>query len=306
MTAVSQRLSRTALELTQHDIQSLRWSERGFVFEIRSSDNKLLEMAHRVLAVTSPAASRCSSRCWNIERTESNEDGAWLVSGESKNSSMVPMLAESREMAVLYVEQDALDWLLNNSTDTVTVHAALLAKNGKGIVIVGPSFAGKSTLATALWREGWSLMSDDLVFIDTVARIASPTPRRVSLRFESRELVGDSLWTEITDTPSCITTTKGLFFHPHEVSGRDKQRTTLLSAIFFLARRDTIMGPAEVRSINAARGALSLLPYAFNVRALPFVEGLRHITPLLDKVPAFDLGRGDLHAMINAVEVTVG
>jgi hypothetical protein len=97
-----------------------------------------------------------------------------------------------------------------------------------------------------------------------------------------------------------------LFFHPHEVSGEKKERTTALSAIFFLARLDTAVGPAEIRAINPAKGALSLLPYSFNTRALPFVEGLRRITPLLEEIPAYDLGRGDLDAMVSAVEVTVG
>src|ERR1019366_3312168 len=114
------------------------------------------------------------------------------------------------------------------------------------------------------------------------------------------------VWTEISDTPSCMETSKGLFFHPHEVSGADKVRTTPLSAIFFLARRDVAVGAAEVRALNSAKAALSLIPYAFNVRTLPFVDGLRRITPLLDSVPAYDLGRGELQSMVAAVEATIG
>lgn len=306
MTAVSEKMPGTAHNVERGEPQLLHWAEQGFVFEIRSSDKKLLEMALQVFAARSPAATDIPSRCWTVERVNGSEADGWLVSGVSETSSMVPAQSESREMALLRIEQDALDWLLNNAPDAVSVHAALLAKDGKGIAIVGPSFAGKSTLATALWRTGWSLMSDDLVFIDALARVASPAPRRVSLRFESRDLVGDSAWSEISDTPSCIETGKGLFFHPHEVSGIDKVRTTPLSAIFFLARRDTVTGAAEVRAINPAKAALSLLPYAFNVRTLPFVDGLRRITPLLECIPAYDLGRGDLQSMVNAVEATVG
>jgi hypothetical protein len=219
---------------------------------------------------------------------------------------MIPVKVESMETAILHVEYDSLEWLLHNCHDTIVVHSALLSKNGKGIVIVGPSLAGKSTLATGLWRNGWSLMSDDLVFIDSVARSAAPAPRRVSLRHESRELVGDSLWKEIGSTPSCLETQKGLFFHPHELSGTDKQRSTPLSAIFFLARIDAAAGPAEVRTINPAKGALSLLPYSFNIRTLPFVDALRRLTPLLDVTPAYDIGRGNLAEMVSAVEATVG
>jgi hypothetical protein len=304
MTAVSGELSETAFVPKRNQPQSLHWTEQGFVFEIRSADEKLLEMARHILAVRSPAATGTVARSWTIERAEGSEQ--WNVSGASETSSMIPLRAGTRDMALLYVEYDALDWLIYNSPDTITVHAALLSKNGKGVVIAGPSFSGKSTLATALWRSGWSLMSDDLVFIDTFARTATPAPRRVSLRFGSKELIGESAWNEISKTPSCVETEKGLFFHPHEVSGREKETRTDLSAIFFLARIDTVLGEAEVRAINPAKGAISLLPYAFNIRTLPFIEGLRRVTPLLDRVPAFDIGRGNLQAMVQAVEVTVG
>lgn len=308
MTAVSFRPSETACDSTLDEPQCLRWVEQGFVFEIVSSDRMLLEMARRVFAAPSPAVTEVPTRSWKIDRVNSgsSETAAWQVSGSSESSSMLPVRADTRETAILHVEQDALEWLLNNFDDAIVVHGALLSRNGKGVVIVGPSFAGKSTLATALWQSGWSLMCDDIVFIDTSARTASPAPRRVSLRFESKTLVGDSTWNEISRTPSCIQTWKGLFFHPHELSGREKEKTTDLSAIFFLARLDTVTGPAEVREINPAKASLSFLSYAFNARTLPFIEGLRRITPLLDKVPAYDLGRGELPAMINAVEATVG
>jgi len=304
MTAVSGVLSETAFVPKRGQTQSLEWTAQGFVFELRSPDEKLLERARSILAARSPAATGAVARSWTIERAEEPEQ--WIVSATSETSSMIPLRAETRDMALLFVEYDALEWLIHNSPDTITVHAALLSKNGKGVVIAGPSFSGKSTLATALWRDGWSLMSDDLVFIDTFARTATPAPRRVSLRFGSKDLIGESAWNEISRTPSCVETEKGLFFHPHEVSGREKETRTDLAAIFFLARIDTVIGAAEVRRVNPAKAAISLLPYAFNIRTLPFIEGLRRVTPLLDKVPAFDIGRGDLEAMVNAVEVTLG
>lgn len=306
MTAVSPRQFKTAFDDEQHPRPSLRWLEQGFAFEISSSDSLLLEMARRIFAVQSMAGCDAVTRSWTVEQVDVGGDARWLVSGGSAGSPMTPAYEKNREMALLDIEHDALEWLANNSGDTIAVHAALLSKNGKGVVIVGPSFAGKSTLATALWRNGWSLMSDDMVFIDTLARVASPAPRRVSLRFESRELVGDSIWSQIRNSPSCVQTSKGLYFHPHEVSGMEKVRTTSLSAIFFLARRDTATDPAAVSAMNPAKGSLSLLPYAFNARTLPFVDGLRRITPLLDQVPAFDLGRGDLPSMVDSVETTVG
>ena len=41
------------------------------------------------------------------------------------------------------------------------IHAALVARNGKGVLLCGESFAGKSTLAYACARAGWTYISDD-------------------------------------------------------------------------------------------------------------------------------------------------
>lgn len=308
MTAVSGTAAESLLARRSVRSAALRWKERELVFEIRSSDPELLEMAKRVFAVRSPVATGASSRTWLVEHAnpDSADSTEWLVSGRSDMESMVPATADTREMALLRIEQDALEFLLRNTPNAAAVHAALLSKEGRGVVIVGPSFAGKSTLATALWRAGWSLMADDIVFIDAEQRSASPAPRRVSLRFESRELVGDELWNEIRITPSCMQTSKGLFFHPHELSGLEKLSETQLSGIFFLARRDVAIGSAETREINPAKAALSLVPYALNIRTLPFVDALRRITPLAAAIPVFDLGRGELSAMVNAVEERVG
>ncbi|MBV9768966.1 MAG: hypothetical protein JOZ32_05300 [Bryobacterales bacterium] len=45
------------------------------------------------------------------------------------------------------------------------LHGALVSRNGKGVMLAGDSFAGKSTLAYACARSGWSYVSDDGVFL---------------------------------------------------------------------------------------------------------------------------------------------
>ncbi len=45
------------------------------------------------------------------------------------------------------------------------IHSALITKNGVGIALCGESFAGKSTLAYACARSGWTFVSDDGTFL---------------------------------------------------------------------------------------------------------------------------------------------
>ncbi|HTR34736.1 MAG TPA: hypothetical protein VMH80_02465 [Bryobacteraceae bacterium] len=46
-----------------------------------------------------------------------------------------------------------------------SLHGALIARNGVGVALCGDSFAGKSTLAYACARAGWTLISDDGTFL---------------------------------------------------------------------------------------------------------------------------------------------
>lgn len=45
------------------------------------------------------------------------------------------------------------------------LHAAVLARDGRGVVFAAPSDAGKSTLAYSLVRQGWAFLSDDSVLL---------------------------------------------------------------------------------------------------------------------------------------------
>ncbi len=59
-----------------------------------------------------------------------------------------------------------------------SLHAAGVCWNGAGMLVPGTSGAGKTTLALALLRNGWDLLSDDMVFLthepDDVQVLAFP------------------------------------------------------------------------------------------------------------------------------------
>lgn len=199
---------------------------------------------------------------------------------------------------------EATQPLLPDCSVAIAFHAALLTRHENGIVIIGPSFAGKSTLATALWTHGWTLLSDDVAFVDSNGG-AHPDGRRVSLRHGSRDLVGAYTWHRVKSAPSTTETAEGLLFHPHELRESHHDRSTRVAAFFFLSRRGVVTGPACTAPINPAESALALLPYAMNVRDLPFLIAVRTLAPLAESIPSYDIGRGDLPAMVEAVEKAI-
>jgi len=72
----------------------------------------------------------------------------------------------------------------------VALHGALVVRNGKGVMLAGDSFAGKSTLAYACARAGWTYVSDDGVFLvrGRSDRYALGDPHTIRFRPDAPEL----------------------------------------------------------------------------------------------------------------------
>ena len=71
----------------------------------------------------------------------------------------------------------------------LTLHAAVLERNGRALVMPAPSGSGKSTLCSALLFRGWRLLSDELAVIDPQRLVLWPVPRPVSLKNASIGLI---------------------------------------------------------------------------------------------------------------------
>lgn len=170
------------------------------------------------------------------------------------------------------------------------------------MLVVGPKEAGKSTLACGLWRDGWSLHSDDNALIDD-GPVARGIPRRVSLRETSRDLLGPELWDRIVALPGTTRTQTGVLFHPGEGSA-PAPGTVEVAAVIFLARRGADIRPACLARLNAGRALIALAAYC-NRRDAGIGRALEALQPLVDRVPVYDLGRGDLAAMIDRIEEVV-
>lgn len=73
---------------------------------------------------------------------------------------------------------------------TMPMHAACIAKNGRGILLTGASGAGKSTLAYACARAGWTFVADDATSLlqESEDRIAIGKPHQARVRDDAPRL----------------------------------------------------------------------------------------------------------------------
>jgi hypothetical protein len=70
------------------------------------------------------------------------------------------------------------------------MHGALVARGGRGVALCGESFAGKSTLAYACARSGWTFISDDGTFLqrNRTDRYAVGNPHNIRFREDAKVL----------------------------------------------------------------------------------------------------------------------
>lgn len=91
-------------------------------------------------------------------------------------------------------------YLLLGASVVTDIHAACVSRNGKGILLCGDSGAGKTTLAYACARAGWTYTSDDTCYLINV----SESPRvighshRVRFRPEAKALFSELRNRDIT------------------------------------------------------------------------------------------------------------
>jgi hypothetical protein len=81
------------------------------------------------------------------------------------------------------------------------LHSALVARNGCGVVLCGDSLAGKSTLAYACARAGWTYVTDDGTFLvrDRPDRYAVGNAHFIRFREDARQLFPElSKWLAVT------------------------------------------------------------------------------------------------------------
>jgi hypothetical protein len=96
---------------------------------------------------------------------------------------LVPATARNHD----FFRSHFLNILVNASlwqTHLTGVHAACVARSGRGILLCGPSGVGKSCLAYACARRGWTLLTDEVssVLRGSMERIVLGNPRYLHFR----------------------------------------------------------------------------------------------------------------------------
>jgi hypothetical protein len=283
---------------------SVRWSHGSSAFDLWSPEPEVLERATTIFSPWSAMPGAIPLLRWEIARARSapSPEDAWEVQSRTED---LRSLQGSLSAALMTVEFLSVRALLDQPAAPLGFHGALVGRDGRGVLVLGPGESGKSTLACALWQRGYVLLCDDVTLVDADTLAASPTPRRVSLRSGSRALLGEETIDKIKATASCDEMAEGWLFHPQEVDRVRPPSSVQLVAAVFLARRGSDCAPGALARIEPAAGLLDLLPYSNAATRLDLGAAIRGVQPLASTIPLFDLGRGPLEDMAARVDEIV-
>lgn len=147
--------------------------------------------------------------------------------------------------------------IAENSPEYIFVHAGAVSWKGKGIVIPGDSFAGKTTLVTELVRLGAEYYSDDFALFDDEGRL-HPFPRPLSIRAENGRFARIAMPVS-------------------EIGGR--AATTSVDVGTICLTHFEADAQEKLTSLSAGEGVLELMKYTFS-----FIERPRTSMPVLQRL----------------------
>lgn len=110
--------------------------------------------------------------------------------------------------------EGGLNWCISTRAHSyLMIHAAVLERHGRAVILPAPPGSGKSTLTAALaGRGGWRLLSDELTMVELASGLVVPNPRPVSLKNTSIEVIRNYLPDAVLSTP-VHDTSKGTVAH---------------------------------------------------------------------------------------------
>lgn len=195
-----------------------------------------------------------------------------------------------------------LEWGLNwcvysHCNQFLILHAAVLERGGRALILPAPSGSGKSTLCAGLLFNGWRLLSDELTLISPRDGTIVPMPRPVSVKNESIPVM-QKLVPRLR-FGSCISeTVKGTV--AHFAAPRDAVQRAAEHAMpaWVVLPKWVSEQPATLTPMPRARGFMSLVENAFNYDVFG-ADGFDLLASVIDRSQCFSFEYGHLSEAID-------
>jgi len=165
-----------------------------------------------------------------------------------------------------------LEWGLNwcvsaHCNQYLIIHAAVVERHGRALILPAPPGSGKSTLCAALVARGWRLLSDELTLIDTHTRDIVPLPRPISLKNASIDVMA-RFWPHGRMSPVVHDTLKGSVAHVRPPASSVERAAERASPGWIVLPSFRAGESPALTPLPKAAGFMRLVESAFNYSVL--------------------------------------
>lgn len=194
-----------------------------------------------------------------------------------------------------------LNWVItSHAHDHLVLHAAVVERDGRALVLAADPGSGKSTLCAALVHRGWRLLSDELALVSLADGRVQPVARPISLKNASIDIVR-ALGPDVVVSRPCHDTAKGTVAHmrPPAASVAALDRPADPALLVFPKFGSGAALTSE--SVGRGRALVELTRHAFNASVLAG-DGFEALARFIAAVRVHRLGYGSFEQVLPEID----
>lgn len=199
-----------------------------------------------------------------------------------------------------------LEWGLNWCIATqchqfLIIHAAVLERHGRALLLPAPPASGKSTLCAALVARGWRLLSDEMALIALDRGDVTPIPRAISLKNDSIDAIR-RFWPDAAIGAVVEKTLKGSVAHARPPADSVARQQEAVRARWIVLPRYARGAATTLEPLSRGAAFMRLVDCAFNY-AMHGRRGFELLATVIEGAAchSFTYG-GDLEAAVRTFD----
>jgi HprK-related kinase A len=205
------------------------------------------------------------------------------------------------ERWALPVLEATINWFVWRYVARVLLlHAAVVERDGRAVILSGPTGAGKSTLCAALIARGFRFLTDEIALVKPNGSQLQPHPRPISLKNEAIDIVAKML-PDAHFSDRFANATKGTvaFMRPPTQSIEAATETARPALVIF----PTYSPEAgfELKPMERSQAFMRLIESSANYLTL-LATGFETLADLVEACDHYGLDYGSLEDAVGAIE----
>lgn len=194
-------------------------------------------------------------------------------------------LAQRQALAMM---EWGLNWVLtSHAHQWMLIHAAVVERDGRALVLAAEPGSGKSTLCAALVLRGWRLLSDEMAFVSLQDGRLLPIARPVSLKNESIDVIR-ALSADAVIGPASHDTAKGTVAHLRPPASSVARRLEQAHPAMLLFPKYAAGQTLSLLPVGRAQALMELVGHTFNYSVLG-AEAFEALANMVESAPAYRL-----------------